>query len=918
MEVLLLMFVVLTLYFPPTRSTVNFQANATTHNTINVSYLRQDGSVTLSKNCTVKPVSDMVRHDIKEILDAGTKLIIFELNFRNHSGKLEGEDESDIYKPFLWERSSGRHGQGLLFLKTGFEILSLSTLSYGTEKMKVELQEEPRGCLLERNINDIERGLRWILLNDFQEISPDGSGGSLGDNEHICNMHIKNNERRAEFYHICCTKHSKGGIVCEELVKDIWVRILFYCIYFLNALVIMFCPYLLPKTWYQDKYQTIRYELSCKNPIQIKVKKTYIPSHINKCDNVVPVDDLSSMNSFIEVLDEMEDDTVYNIRLSKIHLNVKRERLIPPNDVPVGILRSIYDSFFRCQIRERHCLKTCCHRSIFEPFRSTSLIIKHIKWYHFLQKLMFLVSCCLAIVPWVIRIVVFYRYEDNENNDRNDAARDRKLEVHYAFFPGSLTSFLTPVHAVFLFCYIVLALDTLLFGMLEFVTTEVKRNMEIVLRKCFRDMHESSYSKSFGWAIRTLLYPFKELGIFGLFVVPLYWLFVLPVVLLVLAFYCIPTLNIALRLLCHLVIVLFPEFKFVTRLKENIGVTGLLRRETVARLPQKSSIGFRLLQFFVILLTLLALFSCIILVVEVIVFFVETIVYTLIGIILNASQTLKYVSLLFMLTLYAKDCFGSVTKKYQSFNQAINKALLSKVQEDVEKVAWQTASVQPNTAFQINVKDHGDAEIKTDPVVCISNSVVKWKIPRLLLFLDNHDKPHITRTFFFKAAYIDHVGCPGTLYKNLARAMRQFLTIILFLFFVVVVVMAFGNEYSVSGVNQMLATLAGGFLPWVFRNVLFKPPPDLEVDTSTLSFQNLFDDVIRKHTQNWPVADIVSDSMRPEGEDLQTGGNSHSRKFSPCLDPGSVTMLNGDLALENVLIVNMSNRIKKENEIMDA
>ena len=83
MEVLLLVFVVLTLYFPPTRSTVNFPENTTTHNKINVSYLRQDGSVTLSKNCTVKPVSDMVRHDIKEILDAGTKLIIFELNFRN-------------------------------------------------------------------------------------------------------------------------------------------------------------------------------------------------------------------------------------------------------------------------------------------------------------------------------------------------------------------------------------------------------------------------------------------------------------------------------------------------------------------------------------------------------------------------------------------------------------------------------------------------------------------------------------------------------------------------------------------------------------------------------------------------------------------------------------------------------------------
>uniref|UniRef100_K1PL00 Uncharacterized protein n=1 Tax=Magallana gigas TaxID=29159 RepID=K1PL00_MAGGI len=589
----------------------------------------------------------------------------------------------------------------------------------------------------------------------------------------------------------------------------------------------------------------------------------------------------------------MVDDKVYSMRLSKIHLDVKRKRLIPPNDVPVGIMKSIYDSFFRCRIRERESLKKCCDSNIFEPFREPSLRVTHIKWYHCLKELMLVLSFVLAIVPWIIRIAIFYWYEDKEHNDRDKAARDRKLDVHYAYFPGSLINFLTPIHIVFVFCYAVLALDAVLFGILEMFKSEMKKILELVLRKCFRDMHESSYSKSVGWAVKTMLYPLKKYGVLGLVVVGIYWLFVLPVIVVVLAFYSIPTLNIVIRLLCHLFIVIFPEFKCVTTMKRKIGFGDLLRKETVARSQNEQTHLFRCVQFIVILLSLLALLSCVLLVVEVIVFFVEIMVYTLIGIILNASQTLKYVSLLFMLTLYARDCFGSVTKKYQAFNDAINKALLAKVKEDVDKVAWQTANTQPNTAFQVSVDDHGNKSTSKKPYLCLSNGVLKWSIPQLLLFLDNNDTPYIPRTFFFKAAYMDHVGCPGSLYKNLIRAMRQFVTIILFLLFVVVVVMAFGNEYSVSGVNQMLATLAGGFLPWIFRNVLFKPPADIEIDTSSLGFRNMFDDVIKDHKQNWPVTDF----------DIYN--------FCSQMDPGSVSMLNGGVVDEkkiDVLIINTSKR----------
>uniref|UniRef100_K1PU30 Uncharacterized protein n=1 Tax=Magallana gigas TaxID=29159 RepID=K1PU30_MAGGI len=147
MEVLMVVFAIFILRVRPILgSERNDTLDKTTQGLTSYTYVypNRDSVVTLTRNCTVKPVSEMVRHDIKELLDAGTKLIIFNLNFQNHSGKLPGEDESDIYKPFLWERSTGRHGQGILFLKTGFEILSLTTLTYGTEKMKVELMEEPK------------------------------------------------------------------------------------------------------------------------------------------------------------------------------------------------------------------------------------------------------------------------------------------------------------------------------------------------------------------------------------------------------------------------------------------------------------------------------------------------------------------------------------------------------------------------------------------------------------------------------------------------------------------------------------------------------------------------------------------------------------------------------------------------------
>jgi hypothetical protein len=82
------------------------------------------------------------------------------------------------------------------------------------------------------------------------------------------------------------------------------------------------------------------------------------------------------------------------------------------------------------------------------------------------------------------------------------------------------------------------------------------------------------------------------------------------------------------------------------------------------------------------------------------------------------------------------------------------------------------------------------------------------------------------------------------------------------LFVVVVVILAFGEEYGISATNQVFATLAGGFLQYILRFVLFKQPEPVTVDPDNLSFKSKFKEKIEEYTQNWQIANIRIDSKR--------------------------------------------------------
>jgi DNA-directed RNA polymerase subunit N (RpoN/RPB10) len=52
-----------------------------------------------------------------------------------------------------------------------------------------------------------------------------------------------------------------------------------------------------------------------------------------------------------------------------------------------------------------------------------------------------------------------------------------------------------------------------------------------------------------------------------------------------------------------------------------------------------------------------------------------------------------------------------------------------------------------------------------------NNGIPKWCVRRLILFLDRHDEPYLTEKFFFSTCYMDTIGVPGPLIQNMMHAL---------------------------------------------------------------------------------------------------------------------------------------------------
>ena len=820
--------------------------------------------IAVTKNCSLIATDTGIPALIRKNLAGSVKLIKHNIVLDDGRAMLVKTNQSLAFKPFYWVRTTGRQGTGLLLLRNEFDVLSLMSLSIGVQTIDVTLTETPKACLNKLSEMEVEMLLRETVMNDFQNTSEGTFKVSeMTPNEKVCNMHIRDTAGVAEFRYYCCNRDSSGHLECEYLYEDSWLTVLFFVIGFLKAVVILFSPRLVPGSFYRVKYVAAPYIYRLKEEAmdakqELSVVLTKYPEHFTNALNRFKLSKFKYFNNFKNTIQTLRHDVPYRMVLEDLHIKIKADRLLPEDYAPVGLLQTLYETLIKCNIRKRSALVPCCTANVL----STSPCDRTITWYKLLKKVMMLFLLVAIATPWIIRIAVYYAYEHTEMDLRRKTADEKSLRF---YFPGNFTLLLTPLHMTFVIIYVLLTFESCIYGVLS---RKVKEKFKFVLRKCFRDMREKKRGGVIGWAVKLALTPCTKFGGFGLCFGAVIWLLGLPFITMILAFYLIPTLNITLRLFAHFALYLFPQntchYSWCKRISDFLArIENLFHMEEVTseenleknHLLLKSGRG-RLQQLIVITLCLISLYSVIFLLLEIVSFTVEIVIHTLIGVIINASVTLTYVSLALLLGLYANDCFGYVTKHFLAFNKLLNGLILGLNQAKCEDIMYSITDNQENLAFRVNTTR---SSIIKPSVKLVKDSMgyPRWRFSRLLLFLSKNDVPHIPKTFYFDACKMPFYAVPGELLLNYLRASLEFGAILVFLLFVLVVVLAFGDTYELSASNQLLATVAGGFVPFMLRKVVFKTHTTPTVDTASIQFQVCFNDLLDNYSQSWPIHDII-------------------------------------------------------------
>ena len=862
------------------------------------------------KNCSLAPQNKTLSGNIKRVLADGASMIEFKVKFRGEDflpASLSGKESSKMFKPFFWVRTTGRFGTRLLLLKPNYDIMSFKSLEIKVKKFKrIPLEENPPGCLDHLTYNDVEQIIRELVMNDFQSLVS-GKVEQLDPTDNVCNVHIRDISG-ADYTYYCCKREKDMKISCQYLESDIWFELMRGVIRLVKLLLILFCPLLLPAHIFRKSEDEESFVYPLERPYRISVQllkrnKIKQGKELSQQDDGtinIKLSQITTMTKFKDVVQNLPFDRPVEHKITEAELLTEKSRLVNPGEAPSRIFQTLYEFLVNCRIRELPSVKECCNADICQKIPIVYT------WYQFLRAFMTLVLGLVAIMPWGIRMIVYYRYEHEEMTLRKAAA----YEKGYTFpFQGNFALFLTPLHGIFIFVYIFLLIESFVFGNLN---KNTKEKFEFIFRQCFLDMQAGSRTKAFGGFVQLLLIPCTSLGCWVIFGGVFMWIVLIPIALIFFTFYMFPTVNLTVRLLAHVIVYALPsrwvhsnsgddreqspvlvdnpamgnqpeKRTLIRRIKKRLRPNNFEFRDLVKEISflhnerALDTCRGRALQLLVIFFCLVTMYSTIFLLFEMVTFFLDVFMYTLIGFILYADFTLTYISLAVLLLVYGKDCFGSVSNRYRNYSATINKYIMTRCEKKALPILYQDESKQKNTAFSVNLcedefdpcesENHHQSERRDVNMVLDPIWSLAWEVNKVVFFLTKDDTPKIPTKLLFDASVMPYGNKPGRLLHRYLIACMHFCWIVAFLAFVFLVVMTFGETGKISASNQLLATIAGGILPFLLRNFIFRSHTQQEIDPEKdINFKVAMHDLLNDFSQRWPIHDInVTDTNATPG-----------------------------------------------------
>ncbi len=858
--------------------------------------------------------------NIAKMINEAVHLIEFKLNFAEYKDAERHEiwNDSFLYQPEVLYRAYSNHGKTLLTLAFNYDVMSLFTLTFGVAQLNVNMTASPKGCMKHLSEDKLLDNILKLVYNDFGLTSTLSMSKPAG---YACHETIKRVGFQGRFQSRCCQMWRDGYLYCEYNQPNVWLGVLNYLLAVTKCVLLFFAPLILKWMLRSESLLTTNYTVNLNKHqsltktimkvIHTKPNETRTSSMEQLLTESIHRANKLKVNEFGKTLETVEFGAVTGVKISKLRVQVDHKRLISEQSVPVGIFRFIYENLFRCRIQKWRAFIQCCQTSIFIPGhgnKDNTECMKHpvfqliamFKWKNLADMIGVLLLFITIPVPFTVRLVLYYSFENDEVQSRWNSLQADGLSSTYQF---NILHFLTPTHWSLVIMYTMYCMSFIGLVICSILRQDMLINIAV---SCIQDMNDLSKTLYFEMLVSQMMMPLRTFGIYGLLVGPFIWLFTIPLSLLIYISYCVPSIYLCGRFLIHktpdIIDDILPGGKGRSRHKRNIfkinsvgdltASQDLLHKIEDDTEQDKSSQTYEsgsgsmpdlVLNIIIRIMCMLLTVCILVMVAEVLGFLLEICVFTLMGAIVNATNASNYIILAFWVILYSSSCFNNMYQQYMDLNKEIFSCIQDNLKDAITGAIQKETAIEKNIAFKYDINGFDKSKDKhtDDKDTQVENETnemnldytdkleyenqLQWKTKGLVLFLDNGNTPRIPRKLFRKVCNIRAPGCPGPIYQGMLHAIKNLLYMVLFLLFVVVVLMAFGTVYKVSSSNQVLMTLAGGFLPFIVKYILRRKEKKLSV--GKFAFNGKLHNAIKTFAQKWPVHDLPFEIVTKEIKD---------------------------------------------------
>jgi len=720
----------------------------------------------------------------------------------------------------------------------------MGLLSIGIERIDITLTDSPEGCLRNLDAAQREETMRSFLYRDFHNTSASDIPDEFNQ---ICNMrvYVSNGQGAAEFTYTCCKRDAEKRIKCADIVEDAWVATLIDILKVAIVVLLLYFPKFIRDFMYLYSEYSAPYISTLPEDSSLVIEKRGDTLSVS---NVHGKMELQGMSKVKEVLDSYDDGAI-KCRVADVTLSVPHSRLLSEDTEPVSLPMTVYDGIFRCRIAHTAALAPCCSAPMCNDKCSKCCTCRR-TWIWMFGLVASLLHLFLFTIPTIVQYVVYVSYlktMEDEKYEAMDRVNGTFVQQHMFDVFGFGTSF---------YRFIAVGLAIVCGFIVKFFFDRWHSASRLFLIQSREHGSISVLSKT----VQVCLTPFKEYGILGCVVFPIY----IPKILLFVLYSIVLIIPFA-KILMELVY--FPTKFFIDEMRARKLRIAFLRRAVCENVLY-------------LLICYLLLFSLVIWISDCVTFYTEVFFYTLTGIIANANRTLPLLTIILPVGVYTRQMLRDVKKLYTDFSKMLKHVILSEQEIKIK---------------EINPTMRHKAIFMSDFSSCLSDNIVEcfeertepeegiyYNSNSFLIFTKSFKEARmemfpLTKRFydeiiplakkgtwkirvytpsnmFFEIVDLDLPGGPGTIRYTLLKACARLLTVYAFLTFVVIVVMGLGDTYKLSLMDQFMLTIVGGLIPLIFRYGIFNFDMRNVEDNKELNV-NLVK-AIQLYTERWQILDM--------------------------------------------------------------